>query len=270
MRKGISVIIPTWNRAQHLAAAISSVLEQSIPPDEVLVCDDGSTDGSEGVVRGIGDGRVKWVPGPHGGRPAIPRNRGLAASNGEWVAFLDSDDLWVPEKLQKQLACAESSGCLAVSSNGLRVDAEGRHSGHVVSWARARITFRDLLKTNQVICSSAIIHRSLLDKAVGFPEQRELTACEDHALWLRVSAQTDFAFAAEPLVIYRDDPATSVRNSNPDAVAVRKNVLNDFIAWSSTTNELSGFRRKAQRILAGSSLRDFLWELKQTFLGAVR
>ena len=61
MRNSISVIIPTWNRAQHLAAAISSALEQTIPPDEVLVCDDGSTDGSEGVVRGIGDGRVKWV-----------------------------------------------------------------------------------------------------------------------------------------------------------------------------------------------------------------
>jgi teichuronic acid biosynthesis glycosyltransferase TuaG len=270
VRKRISVIIPTWNRAQHLAAAISSALGQTIPPDEVLVCDDGSTDGSEEVVRGIEDGRVKWVPGPRGGRPAIPRNRGLAASNGEWVAFLDSDDLWVPEKLEKQLACAESNRCLAVSSNALRVDAEGRPSGHVVSWARGRITFRDLLKTNQVICSSAIIHRSLLDKAVGFPEQRELTACEDHALWLRVSTQTDFAFAAEPLVIYRDDPATSVRNSNPDAVAVKKNVLNDFVAWSSTTNETPEFRRKAQRILALSYSRNILWEMKQAFIGFVR
>jgi teichuronic acid biosynthesis glycosyltransferase TuaG len=270
MRKGISVIIPTWNRAQHLAAAISSVLEQTIPPDEVLVCDDGSTDGSEEVVRGIGDGRVKWVPGPRGGRPAIPRNRGLAVSNGEWVAFLDSDDRWVPERLEKQLVCAESNGCLAVSSNALRVDPEGRPSGHVVSWTRARITFRDLLKTNQVICSSAIIRRSLLDKAVGFPEQRELTACEDYALWLRVSTQTDFAFVAEPLVIYRDDPAVSIRNANPDALTVKKKVLNDFLNWANATDQRDMYKRATRRALATAPMWAALGEMKQRLVQMVR
>jgi teichuronic acid biosynthesis glycosyltransferase TuaG len=270
VRKGISVIIPTWNRAQHLAAAISSVLGQTIPPDEVLVCDDGSTDGSEEVVRGIGDGRVKWVPGPRGGRPAIPRNRGLAASNGEWIAFLDSDDRWVADKIEQQFMVADAQNCRAVCSNAFRVDPNGQQKGRVVAWSRARITTNDLLKTNHVICSSAVIHHSLLGHVIGFPEDESLVACEDYALWLRVSTQTDFAFVPQPLVVYRDDPATSVRYANPDAVAVKKNVLNDFVAWSSATNGTPEFRRKAQRILARSSLRNILWELKQAFFGAVR
>ena len=90
----VSVIIPTWNRAHTLPRAIESVLSQSLPILEVLICDDGSTDGTAEAVMAMArqDPRIRWLPGERGGRPAIPRNRGIRESRGEWLAFLDSDD----------------------------------------------------------------------------------------------------------------------------------------------------------------------------------
>src|SRR5262249_7122187 len=99
----VSVIIPTWNRAATVMAAVESALAQTHAPLEVLVCDDGSSDDSAQRVGALPDPRVRWLPGPRGGRPAIPRNRGIAAARGEWLAFLDSDDEWLPDKLERQL-----------------------------------------------------------------------------------------------------------------------------------------------------------------------
>src|SRR5512143_1318657 len=110
MSNAVSVIIPTWNRGDTILGAIRSALEQSHPVREVLVCDDGSTDGSEAIVHALSDFRVKWLPGAHGGMPAVPRNRGVEASESEWIAFLDSDDRWSPEKLECQIAIAERGG----------------------------------------------------------------------------------------------------------------------------------------------------------------
>src|SRR5690606_38869541 len=97
----ISVIIPTWNRAETLGKAISSALNQTLSPYEVIVCGvDGSPD--QKVVNSIKDPRVRWIEGGKDGLASIPRNRGIKASKGEWLAFLDSDDEWLPEKLEKQ------------------------------------------------------------------------------------------------------------------------------------------------------------------------
>ncbi|MFY9338906.1 MAG: glycosyltransferase family A protein [Methanosarcina flavescens] len=96
----ISVIIPTWNRAETLGKAISSALNQTLSPYEVLVCGvDGSPD--QKVVNSINDPRVRWIEGGKDGLASIPRNIGIKASKGEWLAFLDSDDEWLPEKLEK-------------------------------------------------------------------------------------------------------------------------------------------------------------------------
>ena len=265
--KTVSVIIPTWNRASYLGAAITSVLEQTYPVHEILVCDDESTDDSEAVVRSFNDPRVTWLPGPRAGRPAVPRNRGLAASKGEWIAFLDSDDQWVAEKLERQLESLHRLNCSAACSNALRISPGGQPAGQVVSWTKTRIAFNDLLKTNQVVCSSVLIHRSLLAHVSGFPEQQHLTACEDYALWLRVSTQTDFAFVPHALVLYNDDPEVSVRNSNPDAAAIKRDVLNDFIAWVTAAKQPDEFARRAQRALVVSSASGAWASVKRALAG---
>lgn len=227
----VSVIIPTWNRGALTVAAAESALRQTHAPLEILVCDDGSTDDTEQRIRAMSDPRVRWLPGPRGGRPAIPRNRGIAAARGAWLAFLDSDDEWLPDKLERQIATVRACGRLACCTNAWRVlpdvDQRDRMGGDRDSFH----TLADLLVGNAVICSSAMIHRSLLAKAEGFPEAAVLKALEDYALWLRIACLDEFAYLAEPLVLYRDEPAASVRADGLDARAQRVEVLADFIAW---------------------------------------
>jgi teichuronic acid biosynthesis glycosyltransferase TuaG len=227
----ISVIIPTWNRALLLKRAIISVLNQTISPLEILVCDDGSTDESEALVRSITDERVKWLAGSRGGRPAIPRNHGILESKGEWLAFLDSDDEWLPDKLEKQMELVKMSGCKAACSNAFRFIPDRGIDGEYLTWQKEQIFFDDLLRVNQVICSSCMIHRSLIDDIQGFPEETGMI--EDYALWLRVATQTNFAYVNKPLVIYRDDAKNSVRSMvETDVWIQRKIVLRDFLNWA--------------------------------------
>ncbi len=227
----VSVIIPTWNRAELLEKAIYTVLAQSLPPREVLVCDDGSTDESQRVVTAIRDNRVRWIPGERSGRPAVPRNRGIAESKGEWLAFLDNDDEWMPNKLEKQLQHADLLGCRAVCSNATRIAPGKGSQGEYLSVTGTRFCFNDLLMVNHVICSSAAVHRSVLATTGGFPEDPGLKALEDYALWLRVAAVTDFAYCPEPLVRYRDDAANSVRQECVEVWQQRTSVFSDFLAW---------------------------------------
>lgn len=227
----VSVIIPTWNRSETIEKAILSALKQTMPPLEVIVCDDGSTDNTEHLVRSIKDNRLRWLSGAHGGRPAIPRNRGISVSRGEWLAFLDSDDEWMEKKLHKQLSLAKSKRLKAVSSNAYRFTPEKGMQGHLLKWKKEKITFDDLLRVNKVICSSVLIHRSCFDQAIGFPETPTLKAIEDYALWLRVATITDFAFSREPLVVYRDSPVSSARCDDNDLIWQRRQVFEDFLKW---------------------------------------
>ena len=249
----VSVIIPTWNRAALIEKAIRSALEQTAPVLEVLVCDDGSTDNTEDIVKNIGDDRVRWVNGARGGRPAIPRNRGLRECAGEWVAFLDSDDLWLPEKLEKQLDLAEKLGCLAVCSNGYHAIPGNGTVGRYLNWDSNRVTFEDLLGVNRVICSSAVLHRSLLHSIEGFPEDPGLKVGEDYSLWLRVATQTDFAFVPEPLIVYLDDAANSVRCDLADELMTRVAVCGNFIRWGLSRQMQPSCLRKA----LGQAAKDF-------------
>jgi hypothetical protein len=125
---------------------------------------------------------------------------------------LDSDDEWLPGKVELQLAAAWELGSLAVSSNALRVGADGRELGILLDWKRARLRLHDLLAVNRVVCSSSVFHRSLLSKIGGFREEAEFKHLDDYALWLRIAALTDFAYCSEPLVRYCDDPGHSIRN----------------------------------------------------------
>lgn len=226
----VSVIVPTWNRAGMVDAAIRSALAQTLAPREILVCDDGSTDETEARVRNIGDERVRWVPGPHKGVPAAPRNRGIAVAKGEWLAFLDSDDTWVPEKLELQLKAVGATGCGAVCSDAHRVIAGKRH-GALLSGESKILEFTDMIKVNGVVCSSALVHRSFFPIIEGFPETPSLRVGEDYALWLRVASLGPIQYLATPLVNYRDEPADSVRGTGKDALSQRIAVLDDFVSW---------------------------------------
>lgn len=228
----VSVIIPTWNRSASIEKAVRSALSQTLPPLEVLVCDDGSSDDSQEVVRAICDPRVRWIDGSHSGLPAVPRNRGIAAARGEWLAFLDSDDEWLPNKLQTQFDLIDSLKCSAACTNALRYIPGKGNVGEFCCWRHPRITLVDLLEINHVICSSVIVKKSIVINAGGFPVTDKLAAVEDYSLWMKVAIFTDFAFTTTPLLVYRDDQANSIRVKKMGYWNQKLAVLGHFLTWS--------------------------------------
>jgi glycosyltransferase involved in cell wall biosynthesis len=225
----VSVIIPTFNRQDTLLRAVQSALQQTYPVHEVLVCDDGSDDGSEKLISDLNDMRVKWVACGKNGRPAVPRNKGIDQSSGDWIAFLDSDDEWLPGKIEAQLKLA-SKGYEAVCSNANRIQG-GENKGLYSSYAKSIISFTDLLYSNPVICSSVLIRKNVLQSLSVFPEEPEFRAIEDYELWLRIATRFSFLYTPEPLLNYTDSPSTSIRGNESDVWKQKKIIFSGLKIW---------------------------------------
>lgn len=235
-KSGVSVVIPNWNGESTLHAAIAGCLRQTVKPVEILICDDGSKDFSREIVSSFNNPQVHWVPGERSGGPAVPRNRGIRNSIGEWIAFLDSDDEWLPNKLELQLKYSKDMNCLACSSNALRKKNDNLTDSMLISWNGARITFKDLLIENQIVCSSMILHRSIIKKIGTFNENPLLKAFEDYEFWLQAAVWTDIAYIDSPLIIYSDMPELSLRSkgiASEAAIAIiKKTILKQLIIGS--------------------------------------
>jgi glycosyltransferase involved in cell wall biosynthesis len=226
----VSVIIPTYNRQHSLLLAVNSVLQQTYPVHEILVCDDGSDDHSKQNILALKNPKVKWLDCGKNGRPAVPRNKGITTADGEWIAFLDSDDVWLPGKIEIQIQYLKKSKLQAIACNAYRIVAE-KNKGPYLVHNNNNITFSDLLNSNLNICSSVLISKKLLDNISLFPEEPEYKAIEDYMLWLRISTQTDFAYIKEPLLKYFDNPNSSVRTYYKDIWEVKKVVFTGFLQW---------------------------------------
>ncbi|MCU7932941.1 MAG: glycosyltransferase [Candidatus Thiodiazotropha sp. (ex Codakia rugifera)] len=193
----VSVVIPSYNRAHTLPRALDSVLTQSYTPLEVIVVDDGSSDETP-VLMNNQYRQCRYIHQPNLGVSSA-RNLGIEKSQGEWIAFLDSDDCWKPDKLQRQAeALGKSPGCRLCHTeeiwirNGVRVNQMHKHTksgGHI---------FQCCLPLCVISPSSVVLHRSLFDEYGLF--DTELPACEDYDLWLRICAQEAVLFVDEPLI----------------------------------------------------------------------
>lgn len=226
----VSVVIPTYNRAGTLVRAIKSALNQTLAPHEVLVCDDGSTDDSRQQVEEMNSPLVKWIDCGRNGMPSVPRNTGIKNATGDWIAFLDSDDEWLPKKTEAQLEAVSKHALMACCTNAYRFTGE-KNAGPYLAFHKPAIGFSDLLPVNPVICSSVLVSKKLLLDNYRFPEGKEHKAIEDYALWLRLSLQTDFAYLAEPLLNYNDEPAGSVRSHYTDVWRLREVIFTGLRAW---------------------------------------
>lgn len=251
----ISVIIPNYNGSKTLEAVIRSCLNQTLEPIEILVCDDGSTDESKKIVDGINNNIVKWIPLSHSGTPAVPRNNGIKISKGEWIAFCDSDDEWLPTKLEKQIAMAKKLNCKASCTNAIRKMNGINVREKMVNYKKEKISFSDLLSSNSIVCSSSLVKKSILEKIGGFSEVVEHGSYADFICWLRVLTQTDFAFVGESLVIYDDHPQTSIRVNETSAERLKTIALDNFITWSKQTNLLYFKYLIKKHILLSNSLK---------------
>ncbi len=215
----VSVITATYNRARLLERAIDSVLACGRKDVEILVCDDGSTDETPALIAGYQQrfsDSVRHLQMDHSGLPAVARNHGLQAARGQYVAFLDSDDRWLPAKLHQQLSVLENEPSIGlVCSNAYRVLGDGEAERGLMFVDRpadpSSPVLHELLANNFVINSSAVIRRSLMNVAGGFCEDPQLRALEDWDLWLRVAAISEVRYLHAPLLVYRDAPETSIR-----------------------------------------------------------
>ncbi|CAN5632117.1 hypothetical protein BH10ACT10_BH10ACT10_02940 [soil metagenome] len=228
----VSVVVPPPNRAELLAAAVASALDQPGVDVEVLVCDDGATDGSAAVVAAIEDPRVRWLPGPASGGPAVPRNRGVAAARGEWVAFLDSDDRWRSGKLRAQLDRLDQTGGDACVTNAFRcVPGDLSAPGLMHDRLPPLITLDNQLERNLVMTSTVLARTTTLRRLGGFPEKSGRTLFEDYALWLRLAQERPVSVVDEPWVDYRDEAAASVRGTMASELTCTAHALEDFVHW---------------------------------------
>jgi glycosyltransferase involved in cell wall biosynthesis len=188
----VSVIIPTYNRVPYLGDAIRSVLAQATDGVETIVVDDGSTDGTEELLRAF-DGSVTYLRVPHRGQPAATRNRGLQVARGEFVALLDSDDLFLPGKLARQCAAFAANADVAlVYSNGYFFrDDPAAPLGWILDGlpSPSGDGFADLLRGCFLVPAVTLIRRRCLEAGGGFDEALTLRGVEDYDLWLRLAAR---------------------------------------------------------------------------------
>lgn len=183
-QKLVSVVIPTYNHAEFLRLALQSVMDQSYPHWEAIVVDNHSEDHTDEVLRSFSDSRIRVIKIHNNGVIAASRNRGIAAANGKYVAFLDSDDTWYPEKLTTCIAAFQ--GEIGLVSHGLRWI--GARQREMYPGPESRATFDALIDHGNCITPSAtIVLKSHLDAVGGFSEIPVLATSEDYHLWIKLA-----------------------------------------------------------------------------------
>lgn len=190
MKPLVSVIIPTYNRARDLQRALTSVLAQTWDSWEALVVDNHSTDNTDAVIAKLPDARISLYKVNNEGVIARSRNVGLAHARGEYVAFLDSDDWWTPDKLEKSIACLAKGADVVYHDLFLVKAQRQRHF-----WRKARTrrldwpAFDDLVANGNGLTNSSVVVRASVLRAIGgLSEDRALIAAEDYDTWLRIAA----------------------------------------------------------------------------------
>ena len=240
----VSVVIPSYNSARYVVTAIESVLAQTFKDYEILVVDDGSTDDTKEVLSKYGDS-IRYLYKPNGGVSSA-RNYGIEKATGKYVALLDADDFWMPEKLAKQIAVLEADENIGLCYASTEKVDENLQAvlGYIEADAYEDYCEALLLNLNIVAgsCSSAIVRRDVIRQTNGF--DAEFSTCADWEYWLRLSLMTKFAPVSEYLVKYRvvagsmsSDPFVSKRDT--------EGVLKKFFAMPNLPSKYKKLEKKS-------------------------
>lgn len=205
----VSVVIPTHNHAHFLPECFGSVRSQTYKDYEVIVVNNGSTDNTEDVVRKLAWDQLRYHYQNDTGSVAGPRNTGTHLARGDYIAFLDSDDLWYERKLEKVMNIFQRNPEIDVISHDLYMTKNGKIKSIIKSGPLSRNMFKSLLIKNCVLGSAAVVRKEALIEAGYFDESKEFIHVEDSEVWLRMaSLEKKFCFINEILGEYR------VHNSN--------------------------------------------------------
>ena len=207
----LSVVVPAYNAARTVRAAVASALRQTVPVLEVIVVDDGSTDTTAAVVSSLDDPRVRLVSRPNSG-PSAARNAGIAVARGKWVGFLDADDLWLPryvEAATAMLSAAPNPGFAYTDAYAfdavrgqVRVESAGSVMGAMVPPPSDRESFLVELLRRNFVFGLAAVPAAVLATVGGYDESLRMS--EEYDLWLRILiAGFDPLWMGGPLAVYR-------------------------------------------------------------------
>ena len=209
----VTVVIPTYNRADYIAETIESVLSQTYRNIEVIVIDDGSTDGTAQVVAPFIP-RVSYVQQENAERGAS-RNHGLRLARGKYVAFLDSDDVWLPTKVADDVAYLEARPDVGlIHTDAVIIDAVGRELRVLRLKAPSGRVTGALLERNFVTMATHLARASLVRDIGGFREERELSGSEDWEMWVRLSLLTNIAYLPRVSAKLRTHPGNTMTNAS--------------------------------------------------------
>jgi len=210
MPRLVSVVMPAYNAEKHVAESIRSVQDQTYPDWELIVVDDGSRDQTSAIVQQLAaaDNRINYLFQENGGQ-ASARNTGIRHSRGDLVAFLDADDLWLSDKLQKQIHAFEQTNADVISSSGFVFSDEGIQVNEdalqiVPGRTEGAEMFKLLYAYNRLTIQSAMVRREMLEKVNLLDENRAYQNCEDYDLWLSLAkAGAVFYCLEDRLIKYR-------------------------------------------------------------------
>lgn len=198
----VSIVIPTYNSIQYLPAAIEGALNQTLTDFEIIIINDGSTDGTEAWVLQQPDPRIRLISQENLGKSAA-RNAGITAAQGGYIAFLDADDFWEPTKLERQVNCLDENPHIGlVYTWTVLADCDGRPTGRLINSQATGDVWRDLVRGNILACGSTpLVRRDCFDSVGLF--SLDLPLAQDWDMWIRIAARYPFAVIEEPLVRYR-------------------------------------------------------------------
>lgn len=219
----IDIIIPTYHRYEILTETLHSVRNQTYRYWECWIAEDGSSEETFSTVKPfLSDSRFHYLPGDHSGTPATPRNRALQTGRAPYIAFLDDDDIWLPEKLERQVSFFNNHPrCVLLGSNAfiMKEDQDYRTDLLPLYFKKAPfglVPYKKLVYDDYFINSSAVIRRSVL-KYSGFQNEALYKGPdgEDHELWLRIGPLGEMWLMPEPLMVYRDFSSKHAKTGDP-------------------------------------------------------
>lgn len=206
MEKGlVSIIMPSYNTAPYIRETIQSVLDQTYQNWELIIIDDCSTDNTDEVVASIKDERIRYYHNEKNSGAAVSRNRALREAKGRWIAFLDSDDLWMPEKLEKQISFMEKNGYSFSYTNYEEIDVDGNSSGVKVTGPK-KVAKTGMFNYCWIGCLTVMYDRNV----VGMIQIEDIKKNNDYAMWLKACKKADCYLLDEYLGKYRKGRAGSV------------------------------------------------------------
>lgn len=205
----VSIVMPSYNTGRYIAESIKSVLAQTYKNWELLIVDDCSTDNTDEIVAEFHDERIKYFKNKKNSGASVSRNLALRKAEGKWIAFLDSDDLWYSEKLEKQIAFMVENKCYFSYTTYEEIDVEGNPTGVMVTGPK-KITKRKMFHYCWPGCLTVMYDA----EKVGLIQIANIKKNNDYAMWLKVCRKADCYLVNEILAQYRRGRAGSISNHN--------------------------------------------------------